>query len=330
MIGVSAMGQVIYELHAGTFTPEGTFDAAARHLASLRDLGITVVELMPLADFPGRFGWGYDGVALWAPSRLYGRPDDLRRFVDTAHRLGIGVILDVVYNHLGPDACFLDAFAPGYFTDRHATDWGRALDFDGPDSAPVREYFVENAAHWIQYHLDGLRLDATDMIFDDSPRHLLQNRRARTSAAAPPPLPGGREPGAELAAGRDACQRWLASTPCGTVTPSRGVVALTGRSGRTTAAPSAARRLVSAVRWGYLFQGQYYRWRRAAGRALVCQRAVHFLENRPGREHARGAPRRVDSRDACERGALLLALSPATPMCSGTGVQGDRAVHLLR
>ncbi len=324
-IGVSAMGQVIYELHVGTFTPEGTFDAAARHLASLRDLGITVVELMPLADFPGRFGWGYDGVALWAPSRLYGRPDDLRRFVDTAHRLGIGVILDVVYNHLGPDACFLDAFAPGYFTDRHATDWGRALDFDGPDSAPVREYFVENAVHWIrEYHLDGLRLDATDMIFDDSPRHLLREIAERVRSAAAPrsvylvaenQVQNSRlvEMPADGGYGLDAV--WNDDFH------HAAVVALTGRSeayyGDTLGSPQE---LVSAVRWGYLFQGQYYRWQKkrrgTPALDLPATRFVHFLENhdqvansaRGARLGALTSPGRLRALTA------LLLLSPATPM----------------
>ena len=312
-IGVSAMGQVIYELHVGTFTPEGTLDAAARHLDSLRDLGITVVELMPLADFPGRFGWGYDGVALWAPSRLYGRPDDLRRFVDTAHRLGIGVILDVVYNHLGPDACFLDAFAPGYFTDRHATDWGRALDFDGPDSAPVREYFVENAVYWIrEYHLDGLRLDATDMIFDDSPRHLLHEIADRVRSAAAPRS-------VYLVAENQVQNTRLVETPANggygldavwnDDFHHAAVVALTGRNeayyGDTLGSPQE---LVSAVRWGYLFQGQYYRWQKkrrgTPALDLPATRFVQFLENHDQvANSARGARLGgVDHlRDACGR-----------------------------
>jgi maltooligosyltrehalose trehalohydrolase len=323
--GVSAVAQVIYELHLGTFTPEGTLDAAARHLAYLRDLGITVVELMPLGDFPGRFGWGYDGVSLWAPSRLYGRPDDLRRFSDTAHGLGVGVILDVVYNHLGPDACFLDAFAPGYFTDRHATEWGRALDFDGPDSAPVREYFVENAVHWIrEYHLDGLRLDATDMIFDDSPRHLLREIAERVRAAAAPRA-------VYLVAENQVQNARLVANPAddgygldavwNDDFHHAAVVALTGRNeayyGDTLGAPQE---LVSAVRWGFLFQGQYSRWqkRRRGTPALDLPTTcfVHFLENhdqvansaRGARLGALTSPGRLRALTA------LLLLSPATPL----------------
>ncbi len=123
---------VLYELHIGTFTEAGTFAAAMRHLDDLAALGVTVVQIMPVAEFPGAFGWGYDGVGLFAPSRLYGRPDDMRRFVDRAHALGLAVILDVVYNHVGPDGNYLRAFARDYFSDRYENEWGEALNFDGP------------------------------------------------------------------------------------------------------------------------------------------------------------------------------------------------------
>ena len=130
--GLAPDGQVIYEMHVGTFTREGTWAAAVRELDELARMGITVIEMMPIADFAGRFGWGYDGVGLYAPTRLYGRPDDLRAFVDRAHALGIGVILDVVYNHLGPDGNYLSEFSPDYFTDQYTNDWGRAINFEGP------------------------------------------------------------------------------------------------------------------------------------------------------------------------------------------------------
>src|SRR5262249_1107640 len=153
---------------------EGTFAALAQRLPHLRELGVTAVELMPVADFPGRFGWGYDGVSLWAPSRLYGRPDDLRGLVDRAHALGMGVILDVVYTHLGPDGSVLERYSPAYVAERRGTAWGKQINFDGPGSRSVREFFVENAAYWIdEYHLDGLRLDATHQIVDESSRHVL-------------------------------------------------------------------------------------------------------------------------------------------------------------
>ena len=165
---------MLYELHVGTFTPEGTWAAAARELPWLKALGVTCIEMMPVAEFPGRFGWGYDGVDLFAPTRAYGHPDDLRRFVDRAHAIGLGVILDVVYNHLGPDGNYLKAFSPAYFTDRYANEWGDAINFDGPDAGPVREFVIENAAYWIrEFHFDGLRLDATQCVFDASDEHVI-------------------------------------------------------------------------------------------------------------------------------------------------------------
>ena len=139
----------------------------------------------PSQTFPGRFGWGYDGVCFFAPTRLYGEPDDFRRFVDRAHGLGLGVILDVVYNHVGPDGNYLERFSRDYFTDRYATDWGTALNFDGPHCGPVREFYASNAGYWIdEFHLDGLRLDATQSIFDRSPEHILAavTRRVREAA----------------------------------------------------------------------------------------------------------------------------------------------------
>ena len=164
----------VYELHVGTFTPEGTFAAAANRLESLADLGVTTVELMPVADFPGDRNWGYDGVALFAPARCYGTPDDLRRFVDRAHALGLAVVLDVVYNHLGPDGNYLRTFASQYFTERHHTPWGAAVNLDAEASPHVRRFLIENACHWVhEYHMDGLRFDATHALIDDSPRHLV-------------------------------------------------------------------------------------------------------------------------------------------------------------
>src|SRR4051794_16434588 len=165
---------VIYELHVGTFTPDGNWQAAVGELPALAELGITCLELMPVADFPGQFGWGYDGVDLFAPTRLYGRPDEFRAFVDRAHGLGIAVILDVVYNHLGPDGNCLECFSDSYFTDRYQNEWGEAVNFDGPDSGPVREFVLANARYWIEeYHLDGLRLDATQQMFDASDEHIV-------------------------------------------------------------------------------------------------------------------------------------------------------------
>ena len=172
--GVRVEDLVIYELHVGTFTPSGTFNGMVDRLEDLRDLGVTAIEIMPVADFPGSRSWGYDGVALFAPARCYGRPDDLRRVVDAAHAAGLGVILDVVYNHVGPEGNYLGRFSPYYFSKRHQTPWGDAVNFDGTQSDMVRAFFIENALHWVhEYHVDGLRLDATHALIDDSPRHFL-------------------------------------------------------------------------------------------------------------------------------------------------------------
>jgi 1,4-alpha-glucan branching enzyme/maltooligosyltrehalose trehalohydrolase len=177
---------VLYELHVGTFTPEGTFAAAARRLQELVDLGVTAVELMPVANFAGRFGWGYDGVLPYAPHHAYGTPDDLKALVQQAHRLGLMVFLDVVYNHFGPDGNYLHAYAPDFFSKTKSSPWGAAINFDGPGSDTVREFFIQNAVYWVrEYQFDGLRLDAVHAISDDSPRHVLQDlsERVRTATA---------------------------------------------------------------------------------------------------------------------------------------------------
>lgn len=165
---------VFYEVHVGTFSPEGTFAGAAARLPYLADLGVTAIEIMPIADFPGARNWGYDGVALFAPARCYGTPDDLRALVDRAHHYGVAVFLDVVYNHFGPDAAYAPVFSTHFLSERRSNPWGRAINFNGPHSTEVRRFFIDNALHWIdEYHIDGLRLDATHAIIDEGPRHFL-------------------------------------------------------------------------------------------------------------------------------------------------------------
>ena len=172
--GVSLPGGVLYEMHVGTFTPGGTFDSAVEKLPHLVELGVDAVELMPVAEFPGERGWGYDGVDLYAPHHAYGGPDGLKRFVDACHASGIGVVIDVVYNHLGPSGNYLPRFGP-YFSDRHHTNWGAAVNFDGAGSEEVRRFVVDNALSWFRdYHADGLRLDAVHAIVDDSAVHILE------------------------------------------------------------------------------------------------------------------------------------------------------------
>ena len=172
--GLPLAGSVLYELHVGTFTAEGTFDAAIERLGHLVDLGIDAVELMPVAAFPGRHGWGYDGVDLFAVHEPYGGPAGLLRFVDACHQLGLGVVLDVVHNHLGPSGNYLSEFGP-YFSERHQTNWGAAVNLDGPGSDEVRRFVIDNALMWLgDYGIDGLRLDAVHALVDDSAVHLLE------------------------------------------------------------------------------------------------------------------------------------------------------------
>jgi maltooligosyltrehalose trehalohydrolase len=323
--GVSLPGQVISEVHLGTFTAEGTYAAAAAKLPLLADAGITVVELMPVADFPGRFGWGYDGVDLYAPSRLYGRPDDLRAFVDRAHSVGLAVILDVVYNHLGPDGNYLHAFSPSYFTDRYRTEWGAAINYDGDDAAPVREFFVENAAYWIrEFHVDGLRLDATQAIFDASSTHVIAEVAQRARAAA-----GSRgiiivaenEPQrTDLVRTREAGGMGLDALWNDDLHHSLIVAATGRREAYYTDYAGRPQELISAAKWGYLYQGQRYKWqgqrRGTPGLDLAPCAFVTFLENHDQVANtARG--RRVHEMVSPARHRALTAfllLAPGTPL----------------
>ncbi len=323
--GVGLQGQVVYEMHVGTFTPEGSWESASRQLPELADLGITVVEVMPVAEFAGSFGWGYDGVDLYAPARLYGSPDDFRRFVDRAHAAGLGVILDVVYNHLGPEGNYLPQFSDDYFTDRYTNEWGDALNFDGPDSGPVREFFVANAGYWIEeFHLDGLRLDATQTMWDSSPEHLLGSisRRAREAAGGrslllvaenEPQLVELVRPPEQGGYGLDAL--WNDDFH------HSAMVALTGRNeAYYVDYLGTPQELVSAVKYGYLYQGQHYLWqgkrRGSPTFGLNPARFVLYTQNHDQiansaaglRVHRLACPGRHRAMTA------LLLLAPGTPM----------------
>jgi malto-oligosyltrehalose trehalohydrolase len=165
---------VVYELHVGTFSREGTFAGAQARLDHLVELGITVIELMPIADFPGKRGWGYDGVLLYAPEASYGTPNELKAFIAAAHKRGIAVMLDVVYNHFGPEGNYLGMYSPQFFTERHHTPWGAAINFDGENGRAVRDFYINNTLYWLEeYHFDGLRFDAVHAIMDDSRKHIL-------------------------------------------------------------------------------------------------------------------------------------------------------------
>jgi maltooligosyltrehalose trehalohydrolase len=323
--GARPEGQVLYELHVGTFTPEGTWAAATQQLRELADIGVTMIEVMPIADFDGRFGWGYDGVDLFAPTRLYGRPDDMRRFVDEAHAHGVAIILDVVYNHLGPSGNYWRAFAPAYFSDQYDNEWGDALNFDGADAGPVREFFVENAAYWIsEFHLDGLRLDATQQIFDRSPVHVIAEiaRRAR-AAAGPRPIVIVAEnepqdtrlvrPIDEGGYGLDAL--WNDDFH------HAAMVALTGRAeAYYSDTHGGPQEFVSAAKRGYLFQGQHYRWQRQPRGTptwnLPASAFVVYLQNHDQIANSAGGLRgpQLTSPGRWRAMTALTLLMPGTPM----------------
>ena len=318
--GRSISGSVITEIHVGTLTPEGTYAAAIERLDDIANVGINVIELMPVNEFAGRFGWGYDGVDLFAPTRLYGAPDDLRRFVDAAHQRGLAVILDVVYNHLGPDGCYLTRFATGYFTDRYNNEWGEAVNFDGESSAPVREFFVENAAYWIdEFHLDGLRVDATQAIHDRSERHILREINDASRRAA------GDRKIILIAENEPQDNRLLREHGFDAMWNDdwhhAASVALTGRAeAYYSDYRGKPQEFVSMARLGFLFQGQHYRWqqqpRGTLSVGLAAQAFVCYLQNhdqiansmRGGRIHELAARGELHAMTA------LLLLAPQTPM----------------
>ena len=317
--------QVVYELHVGTFTRAGTWAAAACELRELARIGITLIEVMPVAEFDGRFGWGYDGVDLFAPSHLYGAPDDFRGFIDAAHAAGVGVILDVVYNHLGPVGNYLREFSPSYFTDRYDNEWGDSINFDGPDAGPVREFYVANAGYWIdEFHLDGLRLDATQSIHDGSPENIIAAIGVRARAAA-----GSRSivivaenepqdtrlvrPLGEGGYGLDAL--WNDDFH------HSAMAALTGRAeAYYSDTRGDAQEFVSAAKYGYLFQGQRYAWQRdrrgSPAWGLPPTAFVAFTQNHDQiANSARGLRgHQLTSAGRWRAMTALLLLLPATPM----------------
>ncbi len=320
--GLGRDGHVIYEMHVGTFTREGTWAAAARELEELARIGITVIEMMPVGEFAGRFGWGYDGVDLYAPTHLYGSPDELRAFVDRAHTLGIGVILDVVYNHLGPDGNYLEEFSPDYFTDKYTNDWGRALNFEGPLAA--REFFVQNAAYWIEeFHFDGLRLDATQDIKDASREHVIASMVARARQVAQPRtilVIAENEPQDTRiirppSAGYGADALWNDDAH------HTAVVALTGRrEAYYRDYLGSAQELISCARFGYLYQGQYYSWQKkrrgTPALDLMPEAFVTYLENHDQVANS-GFGRRLHQLASPARYRAMTAwmlLGPSTPM----------------
>jgi maltooligosyltrehalose trehalohydrolase len=323
--GAGIEGQVIYEMHIGTFTAEGTFDAATGKLEHLRDLGVTVLEVMPVAQCPGRWNWGYDGVQPFAPNHNYGDHEAFKRFVDRAHALGLAVILDVVYNHLGPDGNYLKSFSPHYFSRRYQTDWGQPFNLDGKHNQGARDFIVGNACYWIrEFHLDGFRLDATQSIFDTSPTHLLAELTKRVRAVAQPRRI------IMIAENEPQCSEHLLPIESGGF----GIdamwsddfhhsarVALTGsRDGYFHDYSGRSQEFLSCIRRGFLYQGQYYAWQKKPRGSPLRDRGaeacVIFLQNHDQvgntftgtRLEANCAPPRYRAL------AALALLAPQTPL----------------
>jgi maltooligosyltrehalose trehalohydrolase len=318
----SIENQIIYELHIGTFTFEGSFEAAIRYLQELAELGITLIELMPINEFPGKFNWGYEGVNLFAPSHNYGLPEDLKHFINEAHRLKLGVILDVVYNHFGPESNYIDVFSSEYFDHRYKTDWGKAINFDNPQS---REFFLTNARYWIdEYHFDGLRIDSTSSMYDTTEKHILselsevvkksgKNRRTIIIGENEPQdtrLLKTREKGGK---GFDAL--WNDDFHH-TV-----LVKLTGkREAYYTDYLGTPQEFISLYKYGYLYQGQYYEWhkesRGIANLFLSPASLIIFLENHDQIANSLKGKRLSQFVDAANLRAMaaVMMLAPQTPM----------------
>jgi maltooligosyltrehalose trehalohydrolase len=323
--GIQLPGQIVYEMHIGTFTREGTWNAATLELEKLAQLGVTALEIMPVADFGGTFGWGYDGVDLYAPTRLYGMPDDFRRFVDCAHKIGLAVLLDVVYNHFGPDGAYFKDFSDDYFTDRYENEWGMAINFDGKNSAPVREFITANAAYWIaEFHIDGLRLDATQQILDSTSPHVLSEITQSARQAAP-----GR---AIIIVAENEPQHIKLLRPIeqggygmdglwNDDFHHSALVAVTGRNeAYYTDYHGTPQELVSALKWGYLYQGQRYSWQkqRRGTPAFGVSPAtfITYIQNHDQVANSGWGLRlhQLTSPGRCRAITALLLLARATPM----------------
>jgi maltooligosyltrehalose trehalohydrolase len=322
--GVRLAGQVIYELHIGTFTREGTWRAAAERLAHLRDTGITLLEIMPVHDFCGRYGWGYDSVNFFAPMRCYGMPDDFRAFVDHAHTLGLGVVLDVVYNHVGPHGDYFKSYSQHYFSQSNTTEWGQSFNFDGPQAKAVREFFSANAGYWVdEFHLDGLRFDATQNIYDESPTHILCeiSAHARRVATRSIVLIAENEPQDSRRMRGHEAEAWGIDAMWNDDFHHAAVVALTGHNeAYYSDYRGRPQEFVAAAKYGFLYQGQYYGWqsqrRGHPTQGLPPAAFINFLENH---DQIANLGRGQRLRELCHPGAYramtaLLLLGPQTPL----------------
>ena len=323
--GVRMARQIIYELHIGTFTREGTWCSAIAQISELAALGITAIEVMPVTDYSGTFGWGYDGVDLYAPTRNYGSPDDFRAFVDAAHSLGIAVLLDVVYNHVGPDGNYLAMFSGDYFTPEYSTEWGEAINFHGKNSEPVRQFYAANAAYWIkEFHLDGLRLDATHSIYDTSKDHILaQVTRAARRAAEPRSIVVVAENDLqptklirpETAGGYGLDGLWNDDFHHSLTVATTGL-----REAYYTDYLGTSQEILSCLKYGFLYQGQRHIWhkKRRGSSTLGTDPAamVTYLQNHDQIAHS-GRGLRLHELTSYGRYKAVTAvclLGPGTPM----------------
>lgn len=318
--GVGTQGHVIYELHIGTFTEEGTFASATKEIPRLKELGITLIEMMPVADFIGHFGWGYDGVNHFAPSHLYGKPNDLKEFINQAHLNGMGVILDVVYNHLGPEGNSITQFSKDYLSEEYKTDWGKAINFDHPES---RNYFLTNADYWIEeFHFDGLRIDATPLFFSSTSMHILEDlsRVVKKKRKRKTIIIGENEPQntkllrSYREGGYGFDMLWNDDFH------HSAYVRLTGkREAYCTDYLGAPQEFLSSVKYGFLYQGQYYNWQKKtrgiSNFKLPPESFINFLENHDQVANM-GGKRIHQKSDYGNYKALvaLLLLSPNTPL----------------
>ena len=323
--GLGFNEHIIYELHVGTFSPEGTFDGVINKLDHLRALGVTAIEIMPVAAFPGDRNWGYDGVSLYAVQASYGGPEGLKRLVNAAHRAGLAVVLDVVYNHLGAEGNYLREFGP-YFTDRYHTVWGDAINYDGEGCQQVRKYVIENALYWIrEYHIDGLRLDAIQAIYDSSKTHIIKelardvqefargaNRQICVIAESDQNDRNLILPAMEGGFGLDAVwsDDFHHSVHTFLTKENRGYYQDYGER----------EKIVKALNEGFVFQGQHYRfWRASRGSSsegIPLLRHVFCIQNHDqiGNRCTGERLSHLVPRGAAKAAAALLLLAPETPL----------------
>ncbi len=323
--GPGKNGQIIYEMHVGTFTQEGTWNAAAEQLEELASLGITIIEIMPVAEFPGKYGWGYDGVDLFAPYHFYGTPAELKNFINKAHLLNVAVILDVVYNHFGPDGNYLKEFSPAFFSTKYKTDWGEALNFDEKDSEYVRTFYLENVTYWIEdFHFDGLRLDASQSIYDDSEPHILKEISELVRHL------GGKKGTYLIAENEPQDNRFLKPYDKGGYEfdgiwnddfHHTAMVALTGKSeAYYTDYNGSPQEFISSVKYGFLYQGQWYKWQshRRGMPALHSDASlfISFIQNHDQTANSGTALRisKLTSEAKIKALTALMILGPGTPM----------------